>query len=70
MKRARFTEEPIIGAPREHEAEAKTADLARKRAVSATLYNWKGPSAAAWTRPGPACRRAAPRHPLPDPPSR
>ncbi|MEH2483350.1 putative transposase [Nitrobacteraceae bacterium AZCC 2146] len=42
MKRARFTEEQIIGVPREHEAGAKTADLARKHGVSeATLYNWK-----------------------------
>ena len=42
MKRARFTEEQIIGVLKEHEAEAKTADLARKHGVSeATLYNWK-----------------------------
>jgi putative transposase len=42
MKRARFTEEQIIGVLRSHEAGAKTADLARKRGVSeATLYNWK-----------------------------
>ena len=42
MKRARFTEERIIGVLREHEAGAKTADLARKHGVSeATLYNWK-----------------------------
>jgi putative transposase len=41
MKRARFTEEQIIGVLREHEG-AKTADLARKHGVSeATLYNWK-----------------------------
>jgi len=42
MKRARFTEEQIIGVLREHVAGAKTADLARKHGVSeATLYNWK-----------------------------
>ena len=42
MKRARFTEEQIIGVLKEHEAGAKTADLARKHGVSeATLYNWK-----------------------------
>ena len=42
MKRARFTEEQIIGVLKEHEAGAKTADLGRKHGVSeATLYNWK-----------------------------
>ncbi|MGB7598875.1 MAG: transposase, partial [Candidatus Sulfotelmatobacter sp.] len=42
MKRARFTEEQIIGVLNEHEAGAKTADLARKHGVSeGTLYNWK-----------------------------
>ena len=42
MKRARFTEEQIIGVLKEHEAGAKTADLARKHGVSeGTLYNWK-----------------------------
>jgi putative transposase len=42
MKRARFTEEQIIGVLKEHEAGAKTSDLARKHGVSeATLYNWK-----------------------------
>ncbi|MCA3671920.1 MAG: hypothetical protein IOB85_10090 [Methylobacterium sp.] len=30
MKRARFTEEPIIAVLKEHEAGAKTADLAAK----------------------------------------
>ena len=42
MKRARFTEDQIIGVLKEHEAGAKTGDLAGKDGVSeATLYNWK-----------------------------
>jgi putative transposase len=58
MKRARFTEDQIIGVLEEHEAGAKTADLARKHGVSeATLYNWKAksgrPSTAAWMSPRP-----------------
>ncbi len=49
MKRKRFTEEQIIGILREHEAGAKTADLARKHGLSeATLYNWKA-KFGAWT---------------------
>ena len=34
MKRARFTQEQIIGVLKEQEAGAKTADLARKHGVS------------------------------------
>ena len=42
MKRIRFTEEQIIAVLHEHEAGAKTADLARKHGISeTTLYNWK-----------------------------
>ena len=42
MKKQRFMEEQIIGVLREHEAGAKTGDLARKHGISeATLYNWK-----------------------------
>ncbi len=42
MKRARFTEEQIIGVLKEQEAGAKTADVARRPGVSeATIYNWK-----------------------------
>lgn len=42
MKRERFTEEQIIAVLKEHEAGAKTADLARKHGISeATRYNWK-----------------------------
>ncbi len=37
-----FTEEQIIAVLKEHEAGAKTADLARKYGISeATIYNWK-----------------------------
>ena len=42
MKRKRFTEEQIIAVLKEHEAGAKTTDLARKHGISeATIYNWK-----------------------------
>ena len=42
MKRARFSEDQIIGVLKEAEAGAKTADLARRHGVSeATIYNWK-----------------------------
>jgi putative transposase len=42
MKRARLTEEQINAVLKEHEAGAKTADLARKHGISeATFYNWK-----------------------------
>jgi len=41
-KRARFSEEQIVGILKEHEAGRKVAELARERGVSeATLYGWK-----------------------------
>jgi putative transposase len=41
-RRNTFTEEQIIAVLREHEAGAKTGELARKHGISeATLYNWK-----------------------------
>jgi putative transposase len=42
MKRARFSEEQIIGILRENEAGAKAGELARKHGVSeGTIYAWK-----------------------------
>jgi transposase len=42
LKRARLTEEQIIAVLKEHEAGAKTADLARRHGISeATIYSWK-----------------------------
>ena len=42
MKRARFTEEQVIGILQEHEAGAKCADLCRKHGMSeGTFYVWK-----------------------------
>ena len=42
MKRSRFTEEQIIGIPREQEAGVPVADLCRKRGLSSpTFYKWK-----------------------------
>ena len=42
MKRARFSEEQIVGILKEHEAGRKVAELAREQGISeATLYGWK-----------------------------
>ena len=42
MKRARFTEEQIIGVLKQHEAGRKVAELSREIGVSeATIYTWK-----------------------------
>ena len=42
MKRARFTEEQIIGILRENDAGAKVGELARKHGISeGTIYAWK-----------------------------
>jgi putative transposase len=43
MKKARFSEEQIIGILKRHEAGQKVTELAREHAISeATIYNWKG----------------------------
>ncbi len=42
MKRSRYTEGQVIAILREHETDAKAANLCRKYGMSeATLYNWK-----------------------------
>ena len=42
MKKARFTQEQIIGVLKQHEAGRKVPDLAREIGVSdATIYTWK-----------------------------
>ena len=42
MKRARFSEEQIIGILKEQEAGAKVADLTRKHGISdSTFFKWK-----------------------------
>lgn len=42
MRRSRFSEEQIIGVPREQEAGTPTAEVCRKHGIStATFYNWK-----------------------------
>ena len=42
MKRSRFSEEQIIGIPKEQEAGVPVAELCRKHGVSdASIYKWK-----------------------------
>jgi hypothetical protein len=51
MKRKRLAEEQIIAVLKEHEAGAKTADLARKHGISEATFTIGRPSPAAWTSP-------------------
>ena len=42
MKKARFTQDQIIGILKEHQAGATAADLCRKHGISdATFYTWQ-----------------------------
>ena len=42
MKKARFTQDQIIGILKEHQAGATAADLCRKHGISdATFYTWR-----------------------------
>jgi putative transposase len=42
MKRSRFTQEPIIGVLKEHQAGATAADLCRNHGISdAMFYTWR-----------------------------
>ncbi|CAM3086021.1 transposase [Komagataeibacter xylinus NBRC 15237] len=42
MKKARFTQEQVIGILKEHQAGATAADLCRKHGISdATFYTWR-----------------------------
>jgi putative transposase len=51
MKRARFSEEQIIGILKEAEAGAKVTELCRRHGISdATFYTWRAPLRRAWAR--------------------